>query len=169
MLFGELRHRMKNLLAVAQSIARHTATAGRSAEEYRDDFLGRFDALVEAQDLAFADQDEPGLMALFERIFAPYMANPEAVVIQPGAAVALGPRTIMSLSLVLHELATNAATYGDLPVSGGRVQVSWQVEDANGQLRIKCAKRGGPPVTPTATTRYWLQRLQYTLPPNIPR
>src|SRR3546814_8056726 len=75
MLFGELRHRMKNLLAVAQSIARHTATAGRSAEEYRDDFLGRFDALVEAQDLAFADQDEPGLMALFERIFAPRSAE----------------------------------------------------------------------------------------------
>src|SRR3546814_6638359 len=96
----------------------------RSADEYRDDFLGRFDALVEAQDLAFADQDEPGLMALFERIFAPYMVNPEAVVIQPGAAVELGPRTIMSLSLVLHELATNAAKYGALSVSGGRVQVS---------------------------------------------
>lgn len=33
MLFGELRHRMKNLLAVAQSIARQTTTKGRSAEE----------------------------------------------------------------------------------------------------------------------------------------
>src|SRR3546814_17979093 len=93
-------------------------------------------------------------MALFERIFAPYMANPEAVVIQPGAAVELGPRTIMSLSLVLHELATNAANYGALSVSGGRVQVSWQVEEANGTLRLHSAESGGPPGTPPAPTRH---------------
>lgn len=81
MLFGELRHRMKNLLAVAQSIARQTTTEGRSAEEYRDAFLGRFGALVQAQDLAFAEQDETALGAAVERILAPYAPNPEAVVI----------------------------------------------------------------------------------------
>src|SRR3546814_1202454 len=67
----------------------------------------------------------------------------------------------MSLSLVLHELATNAAKYGALSVSGGRVQVSWQVEDANGQLRIKWAESGGPPVTPPATTGYGTRLIQY--------
>lgn len=154
MLFGELRHRMKNLLAVAQSIARHTTTEGRSAEDYRDDFLGRFGALVEAQDLAFAEQEEAGLAALIERILAPYTANPEAVVIEPGAAVELGPRTIMSLSLVLHELATNAAKYGALSLAGGQVRVRWQVEKANSQLRLKWVERGGPPVSPPATTGY---------------
>lgn len=76
MLFGELRHRMKNILAVAQSIARQTTTEGRTAEEYRDDFLGRFGVLVEAQDLAFAEQDEGNLATLIERILAPYTANP---------------------------------------------------------------------------------------------
>src|SRR3546814_4791368 len=68
----------------------------------------------------------------------------------------------MSLSLVLHELATNAAKYGALSVSGGRVQVSWQVEDANGQLRIKWAESGGPPVTPPATTGYGTRLIPYT-------
>ena len=114
MLFGELRHRMKNLLAVAQSIARQTTTEGRSAKQYRDDFLGRFGALVEAEDLAFAEQEEAGLEALIERSLVPYTANANAVVIRPGAAVELGPRRLMSLSLVLHELATNAAKYGAL-------------------------------------------------------
>src|SRR3546814_5286267 len=70
MLFGELRHRMKNLLAVAQSIARHTATAGRSAEEYRDDFLGRFDALVEAQDLARSEEHTSELQSLMRISYA---------------------------------------------------------------------------------------------------
>ncbi len=48
MLFGELRHRMKNVFAVAQSIARQTPTEGHTAEEFRDAFLGRFGALIDA-------------------------------------------------------------------------------------------------------------------------
>jgi two-component sensor histidine kinase len=160
MLFGELRHRMKNLLAVAQSIARQTTTEGRSAEEYPDDFLGRFGALVEAQDLAFAEQEEAGLAALIERSLVPYTANAEAFVIEPGAAVELAPRTIMSLSLVLHELATNAAKYGALSASGGRVRVSWQVEDENSRLRLNWVESGGPPVTPPATSGYGTQLIQ---------
>lgn len=160
MLFGELRHRMKNLLAVAQSIARQTTTKGRSAEEYRDDFLGRFGALVEAQDLAFAEQKEAGLAALVERILAPYTTSPEAVVIEPGAAVELGPHTVMSLSLVLHELSTNAAKYGALSVSGGRVQVGWQVEKDNSRLRLKWVESGGPPVSPPASTGYGTKLIQ---------
>ncbi|WP_347140684.1 HWE histidine kinase domain-containing protein [Paracoccus sp. SSK6] len=44
-LIGELNHRIKNLMAVTRAIARRTAVEGRSAGEYRDDFLGRFDAL----------------------------------------------------------------------------------------------------------------------------
>lgn len=160
MLLGELRHRMKNLLGVAQSMARQTTTEGRSAKEYRDDFLGRFGALVEAEDLAFAEQDQADLMAVLERTLAPYTANPEAVVIEPGAAVEFGPRTIRSLSLVLHELATNAAKYGALSVSGGQVRVSWQIEDANSQFRIKWVESGGPPVTPPATTGYGTRLIQ---------
>lgn len=136
MLLGELRHRMGNLLSMVQSIAHHTTTRGRSAEEYRDDFLGRFGALVKAQELAFAGQSETGLKKLFGRISAPCSADLGAIVIDPEPAVELGPRAIMSLSMVLHELVTNSAKFGALSVPGGRIQVSWQVEDANSQLRI---------------------------------
>ena len=160
-LIGELRHRMKNLLGVAQSIARNTTTEGRSAEQYRDDFLMRFTALVEAEDLAFAEQDRAGLTTLFASILAPYSVNPDAVVIEPGADVELGPRAIRSIGLTLHELATNAAKYGALSESGGRVRVGWQVDDANGQLRISWVESGGPPVTPPAATGYGSQLIQF--------
>lgn len=159
MLFSELRHRMKNLLAVARSIARQTRTKGRSAEEFRDDFLGRFGALVEAQDLSFTEHDSD-LPALIERVLAPYTADPEAVVIDRGTSVTLGPSTMMSLSLVLHELATNAAKYGALSVPGGRVHVSWHVEEENTQLRLNWVESGGPPVAPPATTGYGTQLIQ---------
>ncbi|RUV75908.1 MAG: histidine kinase [Mesorhizobium sp.] len=160
MQFGELRHRIKNLLAVAQSIARHTTTEGRSAEEYRDDFLGRFNALVQAQDIAFVEQDEPNLVALLERILAPYTANPDAIVIGPGVAVELDTRALQSLSLVLHELATNAAKYGALSVSDGQVRVSWRIEEGNCRLRLRWVESGGPPVTPPATTGYGTELIQ---------
>ena len=46
---------MKNLLGVVRSIATQTTTEGRSAEEFRDAFLGRFSALLAAQELMFSD------------------------------------------------------------------------------------------------------------------
>jgi len=160
MLFGELRHRMKNLLGVAQSIARHTPTEGRSAEEYRDAFLGRFSALIEAQDLAFAEQHAAGLEEVLRRILAPYWMRPDAVVIEPGAAIELGPRTISSLSMVLHEVATNAAKYGALSAAQGQVHVAWQVESNNTMLSLNWVESGGPAVTPPTETGYGTKLIQ---------
>ncbi|MCG6116231.1 MAG: PAS domain-containing protein [Mesorhizobium sp.] len=163
MLFGELRHRMNNLLGVAQSIARQTKTEGLSTEEYRDKFLGRFGALIEAEDLAFTEQGEIGLKQLLDRILAPYIDGPDALLMAPGEPVDLSPRTVMSLGLVLHELATNAAKYGALAVAGGQIGVKWDVEDAGGRLRLEWKESGGPPVTPPVTTGYGTQLIRSTI------
>ena len=153
MLFGELRHRMKNQLSMVRSIARLTSTEGRSAKEYRDDFLGRFAALVSAQELAFTEQKEIGLEALIKRILAPFTDSTDAVVVEPGAAIDLGPTKIISLGLVLHELAMNAAKYGALSVSDGRLRVSWQIDGAD-LLKLKWVESDGPRVVPPSTTGY---------------
>jgi two-component sensor histidine kinase len=163
MLFGELRHRMKNMLAVAQSIARQTTTTGRTAEEYRDTFLGRFGTLAEAQDLAFAEQDETGLKEVLERIFEPYSDNLQAITIEADAPVELSPKSVMSLSLVLHELATNAAKYGALSAPGGRLRVGWQTDATNGSVRLKWTENGGPLVNPPAKTGYGTQLIRSTI------
>jgi two-component sensor histidine kinase len=160
MVSSELRHRMKNLLSVAQSIARQTTTKGRSAEEFRDDFLGRFSALIDAQDMAFPGQEEAGLGALIERILSPYMASSKTVVVEPGAAVELPARGIMSLSLVLHELATNAAKYGALSASGGQVRINWQLDEDNSCVRLMWIESGGPAVSAPTSTGYGTQLVQ---------
>ena len=162
MLFDELRHRMKNLLAVAQSIAQHTATEGRSAEEYRDDFLGRFGALAEAQDLAFSGEAETAVKALAERILAPY-GDAERIVIECGAPAELSSRTISSLGLVLHELATNAAKYGALSQQGGQVRITCDADDANNRLRIQWVESGGPPVKAPARTSFGTRLIESTI------
>jgi len=163
LLFGELRHRMKNLLGLAQSLARQTSTEGRSAEEYRDAFLGRFAALIAADDLAFDEQQETGLREILERIFAPYSATPDAVAIGPGATISLGPRTVMSLCLALHELATNAAKYGALSGPGGQVRVTWVVENGGNELRLEWAESGGPPVAAPIKTGYGTELIRSTI------
>lgn len=162
MLFGELRHRMKNVLGVAQSLARQTPVEGVTAEEYRDAFLGRFTALIDSQDIAFSEQEDVGLGGLLERILAPYSTDADAVVVEAGPAVALRPRTIMSLGLILHELATNAVKHGALSASAGRVRVSWELDEDAARLRLKWKESGGPTVSPPATTGYGSSLIRFT-------
>lgn len=151
MLFDELRHRMKNLLSIARSLARQTTTEGRSAAQYRDDFLGRFGAMIEAQEVGFSGGDGTNLTALIERVLSPYAMDPEAVEIVPDGTVTLASTTLTSLGLVLHELATNAAKYGALSVPEGRVTIGWTVDAPGGNLHLTWVESGGPKVTPPTT------------------
>lgn len=155
MLFGELRHRLKNILGVAQSIARQMPIEGRSAEAFRDDYLARFGALMEAQDIAFSEQEDAGLRELIQRVLAPY-ADDDAgnVVVEDGPEITLPPRTIMSLGMILHELATNALKYGSLGVPAGKVHVGWALEDYNSLLRLRWREEGGPRVNASMTKGY---------------
>jgi two-component sensor histidine kinase len=62
------------------------------------------------------------------------------------------------LSLVLHELATNAAKYGALSVPGGKVRVGWEVDADN--LRLRWAESDGPPVSTPTKTGYGTKLIQ---------
>jgi two-component sensor histidine kinase len=57
---------------------------------------------------------------------------------------------VVSLSMVLHELATNAAKYGSLSVPGGKILLEWSVlkEDGYERLAMRWEESGGPEVTP---------------------
>ena len=167
LLFGELRHRMKNLFAVIQSLAARADTEGRSAEEYRNAFLGRLNALIDAEELAFAEREDVGFKELLERIFAPYSFDPGAVVIEPGEAVLLAPRTIMALGLILHEMATNAAKYGALSVPEGQVRIAWATAKDSTDLKIRWIENGGPTVAAPAAPSYGTTLIQSTATYNL--
>jgi two-component sensor histidine kinase len=69
-----------------------------------------------------------------------------------GAPLWLPPALSLSLSLVLHELATNAAKYGALSAEGGTVAIDWKITGRADALRLtlRWTERGGPPVMPPA-------------------
>ena len=81
-------------------------------------------------------------------LLRPFGESSEAIEIE-GPPVELNARQALSMSLVLHELATNATKYGGLSVPEGRVRLWWQIEhsDEERRLRLYWEERGGPPVT----------------------
>ena len=155
LLLGELRHRVKNLLALVQALARQTEAAGRSGEAYRDAFLGRLGTLVRAHELAFEADATADLGELVAGTLAPYAADPARLAVEAGPAVVLARGQVTPLCLILHELATNAVKHGALSSPAGRVRVGWRndQEDAAGggrRLRLRWEEQGGPAVRPPA-------------------
>lgn len=146
-LVNELHHRVKNILATVTAIARQTI--GRDKENHEDvgAFTSRLASLSRAQDLlVHADWQHADLKAVMQQALSPYPVEAFQI---GGPSVALPPRAVVSLSLALHELATNAAKYGALSVPGGQVSISWQLEPfADKRLRIVWEERGGPEVAP---------------------
>lgn len=153
-LFAETRHRMKNLLGIVRSLARQTEVDGRSAQDYRDAFLGRLQALAEAEDLTLLSDAPAELRALLQRAVKP--AGADRCRIAPAPAVALNRRQVVPMSLILHELVTNALKYGALSRSDGVVTIAWSLEERDGKnvLQIDWREENGPAVTPPARTGY---------------
>jgi two-component sensor histidine kinase len=146
-LVGELNHRVKNTFAVVQALATRGHGA-RSVEDYRQTFLERLAALARTHDLLFESHWRGAELRSLAGLLRPFGESSEAIEIE-GPPVELNARQALSVSLVLHELATNAAKYGALSVPDGRVRFWWQIEhsDEERRLRLYWEERGGPPVT----------------------
>lgn len=148
LIVGEMQHRLKNLFAAVLSIASQTSQGGVTNAEFLKAFEGRILALANAHDLLTRDESAD-LADLTRRIVAPF-AGEESVEIT-GQPFKVAPSAVVPFSLVLHELATNAAKYGALSNSEGRARVSWKsYRGDNGERRFKFKweEMGGPRVTP---------------------
>ena len=142
----ELKHRIVNLLAVVQAIARQTFRDGDA--ESLADFNARLAALAAAQKLLIdAESDAAKLRDTVITALAPHCADGDRCTIA-GPIVALDGRRAHALTLALHELATNAAKYGALSAERGWIEVIWT--NVGGTLDFLWREQGGPPVaTPT--------------------
>jgi two-component system CheB/CheR fusion protein len=141
-LAAELSHRVKNTLAVVSSIAERTLPD----DEAKADLIGRFHALGHTHDvLSQAGWTEAGLRDLVLAELAPHMTGDGANVTVEGPPVMLKPQAALFLTLVIHELSTNAAKYGALSAVAGRVEVAWAVTgDRPHRLELKWMEHGGP-------------------------
>lgn len=147
----ELNHRVKNTLANVLSIAALTRRRSSDIDEFTESLTARIRALSATHDLlSESDWTNAPLGEVVRSELAPYMEGDETHVELSGPDILLAPNDAMSLGLAIHELATNAAKYGALTTSEGRIFVTWRKVTAE-LAEVKWREEGGPPVSDPTT------------------
>jgi len=158
LLLNELNHRVKNTLATVQSLAAQTARTCDSVQAFRARFEPRLIALSKAHDRLTRNRWEgANLRDIVAEELAPHEAIGRELRIT-GPDLVLPPRASLSLSMALHELATNAAKHGALSAPDGKLEVTWntQSEASPGPtwIEITWTEKGGPAVMEPASTGF---------------
>ena len=149
LLVQELAHRVKNTLAVVQGIANRSLSGDRTLAEAREVLGRRLGALAHAHTLLTAREwHGAALRAVLEAELRPYAKR----TVLAGPDLELTPKATLTLALVAHELATNAAKHGALSAAGGRVEAAWSLGGPAGreELRLVWREAGGPSVVAPA-------------------
>ena len=146
LMIDELNHRVKNTLATVQSIAMQTARSHTDPRSFAESFQARLMALSHTHDLLTRSHWEGAdLRDILQHETEAH--GPHRVTLN-GPPVALDPAASLSLGMIFHELATNAAKYGALSAEGGRVLVDWSVANqTDRRLTLSWRELDGPPVT----------------------
>lgn len=139
----ELGHRLKNTLALVQAIAAQTLRDETSSEAMSH-FSSRLAALSHAHEILLRqDWSAASLSDVIAASIEPHDALGQVRI--EGLDIQINSRAAVSLSLMLHELSTNAVKYGALSVSKGQVDLSWLIDDDC--LALCWRESGGPPVS----------------------
>lgn len=149
LLVEESGHRVKNTLALVQSVARQSLKDVADREAV-DRFEERLLALARAQQALQKSSGNGGDLGEVISLALSHLTS-ERIELS-GPPVVLSPRVAQSVSLIIHELATNAFKYGALSVAGGGVSVHWTVADS--RLALTWVERGGPEVTAPKRTGF---------------
>jgi PAS domain S-box-containing protein len=150
LLFDELNHRVKNTLAIVQALALQTLRTRPQPGEFADAFSDRLSSLARAHSLLTEDSWRGASLQ-------DIVATALSAFVDEGRSIDIGGDVVMvpagatvPLSLMLHELATNAAKYGALSVAEGRLAVRWTAVEtgAGTMVDLRWQEDGGPPVSP---------------------
>jgi two-component sensor histidine kinase len=142
----ELQHRVKNSIAVIQSIAYQSFRGLGEDQVSVKSFMDRLQALAIATDISLHNgQSDADVADIMEKITKPYRIEDREILLL-GPHVRVPGRMVMALGMVLHELCTNSVKYGALSVPPGQVVVQWQ-PSADQVLEIRWQERNGPAVS----------------------
>ena len=151
LLLNELNHRINNTLVTVQSVVEQTLRAVDVDRSLRDDLTARLQALSHAHG-ALMERNWAGadLADLVSRAIEPYRQGGLDRFEVTGPSVRVSPQQAVSISLVLHELATNAVKHGALSNASGRVAMDWNQsvgERGDRRMTFLWVEHGGPPVS----------------------
>ena len=166
-LLGELQHRVQNMLLNVRSLARRTARGSPSVAAFSEAFDARLMALARTQDLPDRGVD---CERRAEGRAAAGASRPRRGArragVPLGPEVHLPPKTVRALSMVFHELATNASKYGALRHEGGRLDIRWRTTSSDRAKEVSVLWREAGVPIPDAPTRrgFGTEAIERTLP-----
>ncbi|WP_425987584.1 PAS domain S-box protein [Brevundimonas sp. TWP2-3-2] len=141
LLMHEVDHRARNVLSIVHSLTR--LTRADDLESYKEILVGRINALARAQTSLASRRWEGGRLEDVVREELEALCPRDSTEFE-GPEVALSPQQVQPISMLLHELATNANKYGACSQFGGRVSVSWTIKAH--QVMLQWRETGGPQV-----------------------
>jgi len=145
LLNDELKHRVKNTLAMVSAIASRTLR-GSAGDKALTAFNDRLAAFGKAHDVVTAAiTGTASIREVVEGALAPHRSGEGRFSIS-GPHIMVGSKQALSLALAVHELATNAVKYGALSDDSGCVQVSWRVDQIKPMFHFSWRESGGPSI-----------------------
>lgn len=149
-LLREVDHRAMNALALVQGIVR--LTEAEAVRPYSAAVQARVGAVARAHQLLSARGWTPvNLEEIVRGETAPYQGPRLSLA---GPPVMIDAEQVQSLTLVLHEITSNAARHGALSRPAGSVSVSWDASPQAVQLSwVECGCPGAAPGRPGFGTR----------------
>jgi two-component sensor histidine kinase len=147
LLLREAAHRARNQLALAVSLVGLSARNADSVADLKENLTGRMLALGRSIEAVTGKElDAAPLRALIMAQLEPFVDESGDRLALRGGVVAIPEKTVQSLSLVLHELATNASKYGAWSRPEGKVDIAWAAAD--GVLTLDWTETGALAAVP---------------------
>lgn len=156
LLAREVNHRSKNLLALVQAVARQTFAT--KPAEFMERFEERIQALAASLDLLVRNNWKGAhIVELVQSQIAHFMDLTGSRIELKGPPLLIAASAAQTISMALHELATNAAKYGALSCPAGGIRIEWCAGTGpagDEKFELCWTEHGGPPVAPPARTGF---------------
>lgn len=148
LLLEELNHRVKNTLAIVQSMVAQTLREMPEPAAFKVAFSARLAALGRAHSLLTRELWQgASLHDIVSAALSPFGGDERSEAIGvDGPPVMIRPNAAVTLSLVIHELATNAVKHGALSMRSGAVSVGWAVSGERPDITLVWSEQGGPAI-----------------------
>lgn len=155
-LMRELDHRVKNLLATVQAVARASFKSSALDPTTLDTFNHRLAAMGEAHALLMKDawQSAP-LREVVTTAIRPFNTAEPSRFSVTGPELIINSTAALALGMSLHELCTNAVKYGALRSDDGTIRIQWRIEGGQSRmLHFYWIEHDGPPVIPPTNSGF---------------
>lgn len=151
---AELAHRIKNTFSIVNAIASQTFNKNTS-DEVLSTFSKRIFALGNAHDVLRLGKSSEGSLNQIVSGIVTALGVTDRVKLQ-GPNISVGPKGASTLSLLVHELTTNAIKYGALSNDTGLVRLNVCVlkNENDPILKLIWTEAGGPLVTPPSKSGF---------------